>query len=124
MKSIKSVSLAFAGLLLGLSASSAMAGGDVEAGKAVYARVNCASCHGADAKTPVDPSYPKLAGQYANYLAHALRSYQRGQANEAPSANIRQNPIMGAFASQLSDQDIENVTAYLASLPSELATRK
>jgi cytochrome c553 len=124
MTSTKRASLAFAGVLLACSGASAFAAGDTVAGKAVFTRINCASCHGADAKTPIDPSYPKLAGQYANYLAHALTAYQRGQANEPPSANVRNNPIMGAFAAQLSEKDIEDVAAYLASLPSELATRK
>jgi len=100
------------------------AAGNVAAGKAVYDRINCASCHGADAKTSIDPGYPQLAGQHADYLIHALKAYRRGQSNAAPSANIRKNPIMGAFAVQLSDKDIEDVAAYLSSLPGNLAVRK
>lgn len=107
-----------------LSLSAAQAAGDIAAGKAVFDRVNCASCHGADAKTSIDPSYPQLAGQHPDYLAHALKAYRRGQSNAAPSANIRKNPIMGAFAVQLSDKDIEDVAAYLSSLPGNLAVRK
>ncbi|MDX3904076.1 MAG: cytochrome c [Pigmentiphaga sp.] len=113
-----------AGALLSLSALVPAHAGDVAAGKAVYDRINCASCHGADAKTSIDPSYPQLAGQHADYLAHALKAYRRGQANAAPSANIRKNAIMGAFAVQLSDKDIEDVAAYLASLPGGLAVRR
>ena len=107
-----------------LAASSAAHAADIVAGKAVYQRINCASCHGADAKTSLDNSYPQLAGQHADYLAHALRAYKRGQANAPASANVRKNAVMGAFATQLSDQDIENVAAYLESLPGNLASRK
>ncbi|WP_345247903.1 c-type cytochrome [Pigmentiphaga soli] len=121
---MKRVSLALAGALLACAGASAVAAGSAEAGKAVYQRVNCAQCHGADAKTTTDPSYPKLAGQHPDYLVHALRAYQRGQTNAAPSANIRKNPIMGAFAVQLSDQDIQDVAAYLSDLPGDLAVRK
>ncbi len=123
MKTTKSVSIAFAGLLLAFSGAS-FAAGDIVAGKAVFDRINCASCHGVDAKTSIDPSYPQLAGQHADYLEHALKSYRRGQANAAPSANIRKNPIMGAFAVQMSDKDIKDVAAYLSSLPGNLATRR
>ncbi len=97
---------------------------DLAAGKAVFEKFNCASCHGADARTSIDPSYPVLAGQHADYLAHALRSYKRGQAGMPAMANVRKNAVMGAFAVQLSDQEIRDVAAWLASLPGPLATRK
>ena len=121
---IKSLSLGAAGAALAILSTGAHAAGSVAAGKAVFERVNCASCHGADAKTSIDPSYPQLAGQHPDYLKHALKAYQRGQSNAAPSANVRKNAIMGAFAVQLSDKDIEDVAAYLASLPGNLAVRK
>ncbi|ANN69791.1 c-type cytochrome [Bordetella bronchialis] len=120
---MKSTIATLAGVLLGLAAATSHAD-DLAAGKAVFDKFNCASCHGADAKTPTDPQYPILAGQYQDYLAHALRAYRRGQSGAPATANIRKNPIMGAFAVQLSDADIDNVSAWLSSLPSDLATRK
>jgi cytochrome c553 len=36
----------------------------------------CASCHGANFSKPIDRSYPKLAGQHADYLYVALKSYK------------------------------------------------
>lgn len=117
-------SLAASGIVMAMLSSGALAAGSVAAGKAVFERVNCASCHGVDAKTSIDPSYPQLAGQHPDYLRHALKAYQRGQANAAPSANARKNAIMGAFAVQLSDKDIEDVAAYLSSLPGNLAVRR
>ena len=97
---------------------------DLQAGKATWERLNCASCHGAEAVKSIDPSYPVLAGQHADYLAHALVSYQRGARGLPPSANVRNNAIMAAFAMQLNKQEIENVSAWLSSLPSPLAVRK
>jgi cytochrome c553 len=97
---------------------------NLQEGQAVWERLNCASCHGADAVTGVDPSYPTLAGQHADYLEHALISYQRGARGLPASANVRNNAIMAAFASQLTKQDIQNVSAWLASLPSPLSTKK
>lgn len=111
--------IAFVGLFLGAAILPASAA-DLAAGKAVFERANCASCHGADAKTSVQPNYPILAGQHADYLMHALRAYRRGQAGSGAAANVRRNPIMGALAVQLSDEDVTNVSAWLASLPGPL----
>ncbi len=115
--------LALAGATLAVAGFSAQAE-DLSAGKAVFDKFNCASCHGADAKTAIDPSYPILAGQHADYIAHALKAYKRGAAGSSASANVRKNPIMGAFATQLSDDDILNVAAWLSAQPSDLAVRK
>ncbi|CAP41904.1 c-type cytochrome [Bordetella petrii] len=120
---MKRYMLTLAGAVLAVAGSAAQAQ-DLAAGKAVFDKFNCASCHGADAKTPVDPAYPILAGQHADYLEQALKSYKRGAAGAPASSNVRKNPIMGAFAAQLSDQDIEHVTAWLASQPSDLGVRK
>lgn len=98
----------------------ALAGGSLDAGKAAVSKFNCAACHGADFNTPIDPSYPKLAGQHQDYLEHALIAYQRG----ADGPNGRGNAIMGAQAKALSHQDIQNIAAYLHSLPGSLVMRK
>lgn len=119
---MKRYTLALAALSLAVAGASAHAA-DLNAGKAVFEKFNCASCHGADARTSVDPSYPVLAGQHADYLAHALKAYQRGAAG-GTAANSRKNPIMGAFATQLSSQDIQNVSAWLSILPSDLGVRQ
>jgi cytochrome c553 len=93
---------------------------DAEAGKAAAAKYNCASCHGADFNSPIDPSYPKLAGQHADYLEHALIAYQRG----GNAANGRGNAIMGGMAKPLSKTDIKDIAAYLSSLPGGFVVRK
>lgn len=120
MKLIATSVLVLAGSVLSLSAQAA----NLKEGQAVWERMNCAACHGADAIQGVDPSYPILAGQHADYLRQALISYQRGARGLPPAANVRNNAIMAAFASQMSRQDIVNVSAWLASLPSPLSTKK
>jgi cytochrome c553 len=54
----------------------------------------------------VDPNYPKLAGQYQDYLIKALSDYRSGK---------RTNVIMANFAGQLSNQDIEDLAAWYSS---------
>jgi cytochrome c553 len=101
-------------------AFNASAAGNVSAGKAAADKYNCASCHGADYNTPIDPSYPKLAGQHRDYLAQSLIAYKRG--GDGP--NGRANAIMGAQVKPLSNQDIQNIAAYLHSLPGSLVLKK
>jgi cytochrome c553 len=93
---------------------------DAARGAELAKKYNCASCHGADFKSPIDPTYPKLAGQHADYLAHALTMYQRG--NKGMSG--RANPIMAGMAAPLNDQDKADIAAYLAGLPGPLVTHK
>jgi cytochrome c553 len=85
---------------------------DVTAGQAKVKEV-CQACHGLDGNSQ-SPDYPKLGGQYPDYLAKALRDYKSG---------ARKNPIMAGFAGTLSAQDIENVAAYYASQPAVLAPK-
>lgn len=113
----------FASAVLLFSAAislNAVAGGNVEAGKAVAEKYNCAACHGADFNTPIDPSYPKLAGQHADYLELAMIAYKRG----GDVINGRSNAIMGAQVKPLSRQEIKDLAAYLNSLPGSLVLRK
>jgi len=107
--------LAFAFIASALSFE-AFAGGNVEAGKAAAQKYNCASCHGKDFNNPVDPAYPKLAGQNEDYIVHALTAYQRG----GEGANGRSNAIMGGMAKPLSKQEIHDIAAYLRSLQGSL----
>ena len=106
-------------MTLTFSASS-FAGGDVNEGKAAVEKFGCAACHGADFNSPIDPAYPKLAGQHQDYLAHALVAYRRG----GGVSNGRVNAIMNGQAKPLSDKDIENISTYISSLPSTLVLHK
>lgn len=93
---------------------------DVASGEALAKKFNCASCHGADYNTPIDPSYPKLAGQHRDYLSVAMVAYKRG----GDGANGRSNAIMAAQVKPLSTRDIQNIAAYLESLPGDLVQKR
>ena len=86
-----------------LAASPALAV-DVEAGKKKAAEV-CAACHGPDGNSAT-ADFPRIAGQHADYLSKALRDYKTG---------ARKDPVMAGFATPLSTQEIENLSAYFAS---------
>lgn len=98
--------LLFVGLAVMSSPAVAGSAGNAAAGKAKA--LACAACHGADGDKTLDGTYPKLAGQYADYLAKALNEYKSGK---------RKNAIMAGQAQALSAADIANLSAYYASLP-------
>lgn len=105
--------------LLFSAVSFGAAAGNIDAGKALSDKYSCAACHGKDLGSPIDPSYPKLAGQHKDYLEHALVAYKRGD-----GANGRNNPIMGGVVKPLSSQDMKDLAAYLHSLPTTLVMRR
>lgn len=79
---------------------------------------NCAACHGADMNTPVDASYPKLAGQHADYLLVALKAYQTTN----NSVIGRSNAIMAGQVKQFTHKELKLLANYIASLPGNLKT--
>ena len=85
---------------------------DIAAGKKKAQEV-CAACHNMDGVSTI-ADYPKLAGQYPDYLAKTLRDYKSG---------ARKNPIMAGMAQGLTQKDIDDVSAYYSSLPAVLVTR-
>jgi cytochrome c553 len=95
-----------------LGAAFAAAAADTNAGKAKATEV-CAACHGADGNS-ASAEFPKIGGQYGDYLAKALRDYKSGQ---------RKNAIMAGFAQALSKQDIENLAAYYSAQPAVVSTK-
>jgi cytochrome c553 len=91
--------------LLALATPALAAGpkGNVAAGQ--EKSKTCAACHGPTGNESLDDTYPKLAGQYPEYLAKALHDYKSG---------ARQNAVMAGFAGGLSDEDIDDLSAYFA----------
>ena len=85
---------------------------DLAAG-AAKAKEVCAACHGMDGNSAT-PDYPKIGGQYEDYLAKALRDYKSGE---------RKNAIMAGFAGALTKQDIANLAAHYASQPRAVSAR-
>ena len=83
---------------------------------ALLGKANCASCHGANFSTPIDPSYPKIGGQHADYLYVALKSYK----NDANAIVGRGNAIMASMAKQYSNAELKQMANYLASVQGEV----
>ncbi len=76
----------------------------------------CISCHGDNFSKPLDPSYPKIAGQHADYMFVALKSYK---AENNPQVG-RSNAIMGGIAKQFSNAELKELAGYVSALPGEL----
>jgi cytochrome c553 len=81
---------------------------DLAKGEAAFGTV-CASCHGADGNSGT-PANPKLAQQHPEYLVKQLQEFK---------SDKRNNAIMKGFASTLSDQDMKNISYWLASKPAK-----
>ena len=102
-KRMKTMWIAPAAALL-LASPLALAKGDVEAGK--QKSQTCQACHGPDGNGTGDGQYPRIAGQYADYLVKALQDYKSG---------ARSNAIMAGFVATLDKKDMEDLAAYFAS---------
>jgi cytochrome c553 len=104
----------------GKSAAAAPAAAAQVSGKAgeLVAKGACASCHGDNFNKPIDPSYPKIAGQHADYLFVALKSYK----TEGRSTWGRSNGVMAGIAKQFTNGELKELAKYVHSLPGELRT--
>ena len=71
----------------------------------------CTTCHGKDANQTLAPTFPRLAGQYPDYLARTLSGYKDG---------TRKNAVMQPMASAMSKKDIDDVSVYFGSLKGDL----
>jgi cytochrome c553 len=76
----------------------------------------CVTCHGDSFSQPKEPTYPRIAGQYADYLFVALKSYKA----EGNATWGRANPIMGGVAKQFSNDELKELANYVSALPGEL----
>ena len=93
-------------------ASGQAAAADIDAGKKKAQEV-CAACHNMDGVSTI-PDYPKLAGQYPDYMVKALRDYKSG---------ARKNAVMAGMVAGLTQKDIDDLAAYYSSLPAVLQSR-
>ena len=93
-----------AGLLFGAANAIALDGAQL------YKTKTCFSCHGQDAKTPILPTYPKLAGQNAAYAAQQMKDIKSGaRANGMAAA-------MKGVMHLVSDEEIQAIADWLATL--------
>lgn len=89
--------------------NSAQAEGDIEAGK--YSFTTCSGCHAIPGYTNAYPTYhvPRLGGQHPDYIVEALKAYKTGKRN---------HDTMVANAANLSDEDMQNIAAFLSQFTS------
>lgn len=99
------------------SSSAGLPAGHIDAGdklahtKGKATGQSCVDCHGAEGNAPIDATYPKLGGQYYDYLAHSLAMYRDGD---------REHALMSQQAKDLTDQQIADLAAYFGSRPTHL----
>lgn len=79
-------------------------------GAKLYAEKTCNACHGADAKKPLLPTYPKLAGQNAGYAEQQMKDIKSGARANGQSA------AMKGVMHLVSDEEIKHLADYLASI--------
>ena len=87
----------------------------VEVGELIK-KGNCFSCHGDNFAKPIDPSYPKVAGQHPDYLFAALKAYK----TENKQYVGRSNGVMGGVAKQFSNAELKALANYIGSLDGDL----
>jgi cytochrome c553 len=99
--------LASVACVAGTALAAEPAKGDAQAGHALV--YTCGGCHGVTGYHNAYPNYhvPRIAGQNFDYLVAALTEYKKGE---------RAHPTMRAQGESLSEQDINNIAAYLSSL--------
>ncbi|WP_290653463.1 cytochrome c [Aquisalimonas sp.] len=83
--------------------------GDPAAGQEI-AEAQCVACHAVDG-TADNPEWPKISGQYVDYLVKSLQQYQDG---------TRENAVMQGQVADLSAQDLRDVASYYSDLDGEL----
>ncbi|OIQ71673.1 cytochrome c4 precursor [mine drainage metagenome] len=89
-----------------------------EAAMALVKKGACVVCHGDNFSRPINPSYPKIAGQHGDYLFAALKAYKT---DDNPNVG-RSNPVMRSVVMQFSNAELKELALYVSSLPGELKT--
>ncbi|QFY88304.1 c-type cytochrome [Magnetovirga frankeli] len=79
-------------------------------GAELYKAKTCWSCHGKDAKTPIMPIYPKLAGQNADYAFNQMKDIKEGVRANGQSAAMK--GVMGL----VSEEEMRTIADWLTTL--------
>jgi len=79
-------------------------------GKDLYTAKGCTACHGADAKSPIMPQYPKIAGQGKEYLIQQLTDIKSGARNNGQTA------VMKGIMASVNEDEIKALAEYLSGL--------
>ena len=78
-------------------------------GAALYAAKTCNACHGADGKTAIMPTYPRIAGQGVAYLVAQMKDIKSGARSNAQSG------VMKGIVANVSDEEMQTIAEWLAS---------
>lgn len=105
MSAISFIAVISVGTLLLASSTKALAA----SGAILYKAKACQTCHGADGKTPLLPTYPKIAGQNAEYLIQQIKDIRDGKRTNGLTA------AMKPMTSNLRDSEIKAIAKWLAS---------
>ena len=99
----------FTSLLLGLVLLGAGPASALD-GAALYQTKTCFACHGRDANTPLQPDYPRLAGQNADYAYNQMQDIKSGARNNGQTA------AMKGIMHLVSDEELRAIADWLATL--------
>ena len=98
------------GLMIFAAAAASFAVPALADGKALYLEKTCIACHGKDAKKPLTPEYPKLAGQNAKYAERQMLDIKSGARANGNSAAMQ--GVMGI----VTEADIKELAEYISTL--------
>jgi cytochrome c len=107
MKTLKALKVVTASVIVALSLGNGALAAD---GAELYKTKTCWSCHGKDAKTPILPMYPKLAGQNADYAFNQLKDIKAGTRANGMSAAMK--GVMG----MVNEEEMRAIADWLATL--------
>jgi cytochrome c553 len=85
---------------------------------ALLKKAACISCHGDNFAKPISPDYPKIAGQYSDYLFVSLKAYK----TEGNPQIGRSNGVMAGMVKQFSNAELKEIAKYVGSLDGDLKT--
>ncbi len=77
-------------------------------GKALYGQRLCITCHGPDGKSPIQTTYPKLAGQNKEYLVQQITDIKSGARNNGLTN------VMKPIVANVTDEEIDAIAEYLS----------
>jgi cytochrome c len=98
------------GLILAAAVAASFAAHALADGKALYMEKTCIACHGKDAKKPLTPEYPRLAGQNAKYAERQMLDIKSGARANGNSA------AMKGVMHLVSDEEIKELAKYLSEI--------
>lgn len=81
-------------------------------GKTLFQQRTCFTCHGADAKTPILPEFPRLAGQNALYMLRQIKDIKSGARANGNTAAMR------GVLHLVTEEEMAVLVQYLSELPS------